>query len=552
MGKFLAKMLQQVREFYNNLTPLKRVSVITASFIIFSTLAVVGIMVTGRSYTPLFTNIPVEQVPLIVGKLQEKQIPYQLSDGGKTITVPPEFLHSTQMMLMSETGFAKIGQVGFELFDKESFGTTNYVQRINYQRALQGELVRTINSIEAVKNAKVILAVPPKKTFLEEGDSPSASVVVDVKDGKNLTVDQVRGIIHLVASAVEGLDPTRVTVVDARGKVLSKNIVGGIAAASSEMMEFKSERERLYENSIEDILARVVGNGKVIARVSADVNFRQVSSVEEIIDPDKQALKSVQTEEEKLRGNRSNSAGVPGSRSNLPGAEDPNSVGFKQDVDKELKTANYENTKTVRNIKEPVGSVERLSVAVLVDGINQVTVDKDGKVTEKWVARAPEDLAKYESIVKNAIGYDEKRGDTVKIENIKFQKEDFTESDRLLNSLERRKLISYLVKWFVIALSFGLFFFIVVRPFMRWITDSFQESVEDMLPKTIEELEDLHAVDQSLPGMSGALPMLEETIDPDKAESELLKERILNLINNDNRKAAFALNQWVEERRVAG
>lgn len=550
MGTFFNKLVQQAKEFYSNLSPMKRVSVITASFIISSALIVVGVIMSGRSYVPLFTNIPVEQLPVVIGKLNEKQIPYQTSDNGKTITVPPEFLHSTQMMLMSETGFAKIGQVGFELFDKDSFGTTNYVQKINYQRALQGELVRTINSLEAVKTSKVILALPPKKTFLEEGEAPSASVVVDVKDGKVLSLDQVRGIIHLVASAVEGLEPDKVTVVDSRGKVLSKNIVGGVAAASNEMTEFKLNRQHEIETRIEDILSKVVGQGKVIAKVNADVNFRQVSAVEEVVDPDRTAIKSIQTEEEKLRGNRTNTAGVPGARSNLPGAEDPGAVGFKQDVDKELKTTNNEISKTVRNVKEPVGTIEKLSVAVLVDGNTAVSTGKDGKTIEKWSPRTAEEMAKYEGIVRSAIGFDEKRGDSVKIENIKFQREDFTESDRLLNALERKKLVSYLIKWGVIALSFGLFFFVVVRPFMRWITESFSESVEDMLPKTIEELEDLQKVDNTLPGMGGALPMLEETIDPDKAESELLKERIINLIQADNKKAAYALNQWIDERRT--
>jgi flagellar M-ring protein FliF len=550
LGKLLEKLISQVKDFYGNLTPTKRISVITASFIIFGTFLVAGMMVSGKSYTPLFTNIPIEQIPVIVGKLNEKQIPYQLADGGKTITVPPEMLHSTQMLMMTETGFAKIGSMGFEIFDKDSFGTTSYVQKINYQRALQGELVRTINSLDSVKNSKVILAMPAKKTFLEEGESPTASVVLDVKDGKSLTADQVRGVIHLVASAVEGLDPEKVTVVDARGKVLSKNVVGGLAAASNDMMEFKMNREHEFESRIEDILEKVVGNGKIIARVNADVNFRQISSVEEIIDPEKQAIKSIATEEEKLRGARNNGTGVPGARSNLPGAEDATTNGFKQDVDKELKTTNYDNTRTVRNIKEPVGQIDKLSVAVLVDGVSTTTTGKDGKVTENWVPRSAEELAKYESIVKNAIGFDEKRGDMVKIENIKFQKEDFSESERLVQSLERRKLISYLVKWIVIALSFGLFFFVVVRPFMRWITESFQDSVDDMLPKTIEELEDLHAVDNTLPGMGSALPTLEETIDPDKAESELLKERIINLITADNKKAAYALSQWVDERRA--
>lgn len=550
MKNLLSRMITQVKDFYNNLTPMKRVSVITASFIIASTFVVVGLMVSGRSYTVLFSNLPIEQVPVVIGKLQEKQIPYQLSDGGKTISVPPEFLRSTTMLLMSETGFQKMGQLGFELFDKDSFGTTSYVQRINYQRALQGELVRTIDSLEVVKNTKVILALPPKKTFLEEGESPSASVVVDVRDGKNLTADQVRGIIHLVASAVEGMEPEKVTVVDARGKVLSKNVVGPVASATNDMMEYKINREQAFETRIEDILTKAVGAGKVIARVNAEVNFRQISSTEEIVDPDKQAIHSIQNEDEKLRGNRSTATGAPGARANLPGADEAGGNGFKQDVDKELKTINYDNTKTVRNIKEPTGGIDRLSVAVLVDGVTTTTTE-GGKAVEKWTPRSVEELAQYESIVKNSIGFDEKRGDTFKIENIKFQKEDFSESDRMLNSLEKRKLISYLIKWGILAGIFGAFFLLVVRPFMRWITESFQDSVDQMLPKTIEELEDLQTVDNSLPGMGGALPMLEESLDPDKAESELLKERIMALVQGDSKKAAYALNQWIDERRVA-
>jgi flagellar M-ring protein FliF len=274
-----------------------------------------------------------------------------------------------------------------------------------------------------------------------------------------------------------------------------------------------------------------------------------VSSVEEIYDADKQAPHSIQSEEEHMRGNRNTASGVPGARSNLPGAEDVTGNGFKQDVDKEMKTTNMDTSKTVRNIKEPVGTVDRLSVAVLIDGVT-TTVTEGGKTTEKWAPRSAEELAQYESIVKNAIGFDEKRGDTVKIETSQFQHEDFAESDKLLSSLEKRKLISYIVKWAILAVIFGTFFLMVVRPFMQWITESFQDSVDQMLPKTIEELEDLQTVDNSLPGMGGALPMLEESLDPDKAESELLKERIMALVQTDGKKAAYALNQWIDERRM--
>ena len=159
--------------------------------------------------------------------------------------------------------------------------------------------------------------------------------------------------------------------------------------------------------------------------------------------------------------------------------------------------------------------------------------------------RTPKELAKYETLVKNAIGFKSDRGDSVKIENIQFIAEDFTEAEKILTTLERKKLMHALFKWALLGFSLALFFFVVVRPFMQWITDSFQDSVEDMLPRTIEELEELHSVDSTLPGMSSALPVLEEAIDPDKAESELLKDRIMAIMESDDEKASNAFGMWL-------
>jgi flagellar M-ring protein FliF len=263
------------------------------------------------------------------------------------------------------------------------------------------------------------------------------------------------------------------------------------------------------------------------------------------MDPDKASVRSVTSEEETLNGNRTNPVGVPGARSNLPGAADAGTVGFSQDVKKEIKTTNFENPKTIRNIKESPGGITRLSIAVLVDGVTTIKKNEDGTVEESWAARSPEELAKYESLVKNAIGFKADRGDSVTIENIKFEKEDFSEADRMLTSLERRNMIKMLVQWSLIGLGLILFFFVVIRPFMRWITDSFQESIDDMLPKTIEELEQIQSSEGTLPGMTSALPMLEETLDPDKAESELLREKIMNLVEQNNKKASHALiRKW--------
>ena len=544
MQALFRSLIVQFREFYKNLTPMKRMSMVAASAIVLISGAFMLAMVSGTDYVPLLKDVPADQTAPIVDKLQQKNIPFKVQDGGKTIVVPKELLHSTQMALMSEMGSGKIGSIGLELFDKQDFGATSYAQRINYQRALQGELIRAINTLDAVKRSKVMLALPAKKTFLEEGAPPTASVVVELHGGKTLTEEQVRGITFLVANAVEGLDADKVTVVDSRGKMLSKPN-DPLSGGNAQIAELQSRKEREVEEKVENILSRVVGQGKVIARVNAQLAHRHIATTEESVDPDKTALLSIQTEEESLDGSRTNPTGVPGARANLPGAADAGQVGFNQNVKKELKQKNLNVPKTVRNIKEAAGGLERLTIAVVVDGTLQMKKNEKGEEEEVYTPRTADELAKFESIVKNAIGFSDARGDSVKIENIRFTKEDFSESEKLMTTLERKKLMNALLKWALLALALTMFFFIVIRPFMRWVTDSFQDSVEDMLPRTIEELEELQSVDNSLPGMSSALPVLEESLDPDKAESELLRERIMSLMDKDEEKAAGAFSLWL-------
>jgi flagellar M-ring protein FliF len=548
LNTFLVSLINQFREFFRSLGPTKRASIIAASLVFVLAGAAMTMMVSGRDYTTLLTNIPTDQVAVVVQKLNEKNVPFQLRDEGKTVAVPADLLHSTQMTLMAEVGSSKLGMIGLEVFDKQDFAMNSYAQRVNYQRALQGELIRSINTLTSVRQSKVLLALPAKKTFLEEGGQATASVVVELHPGKSLGADQVRGIQFLVSSAVEGLAPERVTVVDDRGKMLTRS--GDQATSgSSEILDLKRKIEGDLEERIEQLLSKVVGQAKVVARVDATLGNKIISAVEETVDAEQTAIRSQQTEEESSEGSRANPTGVPGSRNNIPGAgEGDGTVSFKQGVRKEVKQTQFDVPKTVKNIREMAGNLERISVAVLVDGVAQSVTKEDGTVETKWVARSPEEVAKYEALVRSAIGFNQQRGDSVKIENIEFIGEDFAEADRLLTSLERRKLLHSLLKWALLGFSLALFFFIVVRPFMQWITDSFQDSVEEMLPRTIEELEELQAVDSTLPGMSSALPIIEESIDPDKAETELLKDRILSIMERDDEKAASAFGMWLVRR----
>lgn len=549
MEKIFGGIVGQFKEFYKSLGPTKRMALVVSVFIGFITLGTVIFMASGKDYAVLLTNIPSDQLTTVIEKLNAKNVPYQIKDDSKTILVPKEFLHATQMQLMSEMGSSRVGNIGLELFDKQDFGINSFAQKVNYQRALQGELMRAINTLTSVKQSKVILALPAKKTIMEESAPPSASVVVELHPGKELSADQVRGIRYLVSNSVEGMDVDHVSVIDEHGKVLSRQ--GDTASGvSSDMMDLKRKVEKDLEGRIESILSKVVGAGKIVARVDAAINQKMVTSVEEIVDPEKTAIRSQTSQEESLDGSRTSPTGVPGSRSNLPGAEDNSGgqAGFKQDVKKELKTVNFEVPKTVRNIKEAAGGVEKISVAVLIDGITTTTTNKDGATESKWAPRTAEEIAKYESLVKNAIGFVANRGDKVTIESIQFQPEDFSESERILTTLEKKKLVQSLLKWGLLGFSLMLFFFMVVRPFMQWITDSFSDSVEEMLPRTIEELEELNSVDNSLPGMSVMLPIMQESVDPEKAESELLKDRIMNLMQKDEEKATSAIGMWVSRK----
>ena len=209
MNRLFGSLFVQFREFYKTLTPVKKMALLAASLIVLVTCGVMVVMLTGKSYAPLFTNIAPDQLPMLVGNLRQKNIDFKLSNDSRTIYIPQELLHSTQMAFMAEAGSDQMGSIGLELFENQSFGTTSYAQRVNYQRALQGELVRAINTLAAVKQSKVLLALPPKKTFMEEGAIPTASVVLDLHPGKRLTPDQVQGITYLVCPSRCGCRSSR-------------------------------------------------------------------------------------------------------------------------------------------------------------------------------------------------------------------------------------------------------------------------------------------------------------------------------------------------------
>ena len=261
---------------------------VLAGFIIFFAFSIAIFLGSGTGYSPMFSNVTEDQLTLVIGRLREKKVPFKLTNNGKTIEVPTEILHATQMSIMADLGNAEINVTGLESFKTQEFGETSLAQRINYQRALQGEIMRSINTISAVNKSKVILALPSNK--VSESGHSSASITLQLHPGKSIEPEQVWGIIHLVASSVEGLSPENVTVVDTTGKVLSMHFNSRVAA-SAEFLEIKKKWESEFEERLESLVSRVVGVGKAVVRVNVTLNAKNTDTLKEIVDPDSVVLR---------------------------------------------------------------------------------------------------------------------------------------------------------------------------------------------------------------------------------------------------------------------
>lgn len=367
-----------------------------------------------EEYHVLFSNLSESDAGQIVQKLKDMKVPYRAEAGG--ILVPADRVYEARLQLASQ-GLPQGGGVGYELFDKTSFGTTEFVQKLNYKRALQGELARTVMAIGAVEQCRVHLALPEKSLFAREGEHerPTASVLVKLRQGKTLSSSQVDGIVHLVASSVEGLNSQEITVVDAKGNVLSKPS-GDVAGLSASQFDYQSNYSKDLEARIISILEPVVGKGKVRAKVSAVLDFSRSETTEEKFDPEGQVVRSEQKQNEK--STTVGAGGVPGVASNLPGKTTVVATPSQGQSEKQNQTVNYEMTKiTSRTVNAP-GLVKKLTAAVLVDG---TYTPQQGSKEMKYSPRSEEDVRRYEELVRETMGFTESRGDQIKVVNMPFE-----------------------------------------------------------------------------------------------------------------------------------
>ena len=476
------------------LSPGKRMLIAGVAFLSVMAFAVLIVVANRTDFRPLFTNLTAEDAGEIVKKLKDAKTPYQITADGKGILVPADKVYELRLTLASE-GLPQGGGVGFEIFDRKNFGMTEFVQKLNYQRALQGELSRTISQINGVEQARIHLVIPEKTLFKENEKPATASVVLKMKSNRSLRDSEVQGMVHLIAASIEGMDPEQVTILDSRGKILSKG--NGTSDPTSKMTSAMQETQRGYEKNVEEriqsLLDRIVGSGKSVARVSAAFDFKQVERVEEKFDPESIAVRSEQRTEEKGASTTSVSgaSGVPGVQTNLgrtaPAAGSSSGGGTKND-----ETLNYEVSRSTAKIIEPVGALSKISVAVLVDGkYESPAAAKEGQaVKPKYSPRSPDELQKIESLVKSAVGFNAERGDQLTVQNIPFQ--DTSDAGTVdAPKWWTNPFFMSLFKNLLIGMGFLAIIFFIIRPLLG--------SLRVMRPPRFESLEmDQHDVGDKL------------------------------------------------------
>ncbi len=381
------------------------------------------LLTNQTDYAVLFTNLSQEDGATIISKLKSKKVPYRIEAGGTTIMVPKAEVYELRLQMASE-GIPRGGGVGFELFDRQNLGATDFVQRLNYQRALQGELARTIVGMPEISEARVHIVTPKESLFVEEQKKASASVAVKLRPGRMLSPVQIEGIANLVASAVPGLSPRQVTILDLNGKILSRpQDALGSTGLSSLQTNFQRQVEGNLEQKVQSLLDQVLGPRKSSVKIFADLDFRKIDIHEETYTPNRELVRSEQKTLE--RSNRGEAGGNPESRVDLnrgtiaapaPGkgpppltpptqAQIPPSGSF---TERQSEVKNYEINREVRQVVDQPGKIKRLSLAVVVDGIYK---GKDNAFT----VRPAEEMRQLANLAKKAVGFDAERGDQLEI-----------------------------------------------------------------------------------------------------------------------------------------
>jgi flagellar M-ring protein FliF len=485
------------------------------------------IIVQARTadYQLLYGNLAESDASAMVEWLKGQNIPYQLGSNGRNILIPANQVHETRLSLAS-AGLPQGGGVGFEIFDKQSFALTDFVQKVNFSRALQGELARTITSLGPVESARVHLALPERRLFKEQQQPATASIIIKLAPGKRLGEAQIEGIVHLVSSSVEGLNPDQVTIIDQNGNVLSQNNRSGLAGnISPDMLEYQAQVEQRMEDRAQALLDKSLGPKNAMVRVTATLDFARTEKTEEAFDPDEPVIRSEQVTDE--RSGSAVTGGVPGVQSNMEGNSTNQTTGTPP-TSKSQRTTNYEISKVVSKTTNPVGTVSKLSISVLIADRVKPAQEKEPAQTEP---RSEAELLAVENMVASALGLDKARGDKIEVTSMPFL-QTADSSDEL--GIASGTVYQYLpfIRYGLLILGAALLYFLMIRPLMKTLNKDITQHY-----KTVEQMEAEQAQGS---GVSADAAMDNRPKDP--------LQKIKNDVESDPVFSAHVLKNWIQDR----
>jgi flagellar M-ring protein FliF len=531
--------VQGLIEFVKTLGPTRLVAMAAVTAALIGFFALLIMRATAPMMVPLFTELTIEDSSAIIKDLERQAILYEIRSEGATILVPQDRVARLRMTF-AEGGLPKGGGVGYEIFDKsDTLGSTSFVQNINRLRALEGELARTIRSLDRVQVARVHLVMPDRPLFARDQAEPSASIVLKVRG--QLEAQQVRAIQHLVASAVTGLKPTRVSIVDDSGRLLANGAAedAGVGAAAEER---KIGFERRLRDQVEAIVSSVVGPGRARVQLSADFDFNRVTETSEKFDPEGRVLRSTQSKEES--SGAADPSGQVSVANELPGGQ-ANASSSRENSKKTDEITNYEVSRTTRTEVVEGGRLSRISVAVLVDGTYAKA--ENGDVT--YQERPKEELDRIAALVRSAIGFDQRRGDLVEVVNLRFADAPalaVNDGGGLLALLQFTKDdIMRAVEFLVMGILGVVVVLVVVRPLVRRIIEPDPSAAANLVQaianRTPTGAEPAPAVTQSETGK-----MLEVAKISGKLQAETVKQ-VGELADNNASETAAIIREWLSE-----
>lgn len=520
-----SKFTKSISDIWAKQSSAGKIALISGIFIAFAGIFGIFFLADNKSYEYLFVDLSDEDTNAIADYLRKNNVKDFIIDQ-RGIKV--KSTDTVQMRVkLSQEGLPHQGVIGWEKFDDENFTRTEFEQEIQKQRAIQGELSRTISAIEGVTSTRVHIVMPKTSVFMREKQKPTASIYLKTRRGVELEQKQIKGIQHLVSRAVEGLEINNIAIIGSDGKMLSDIEPTDMTSKQSRESErFKSSLEKNLEERVRTIVGRIVGPDRVEAKVDAEVDFTSETQTISDIDPDDIAVVSKNTSGFSMEGQGLNPTGIPGSKSNVPGEQEDLAVNqSKSGSKKDTELVNYEFSKKVSQKTIAVGKILRLTVSAIVDG--KQIYPLDGSVPE-FEARTQEEMKKIEELIKNAVGFKEGR-DALTVHNMMFQLDPFQMMEITKKKKEDREYLSTLAISAVIALAIMLFFALIVRPYFRWLSYDPERKEEQSM---VEE----YKPDLELGSMQSV--QIQEDVPFDKLSP---KEQVMFLARNEPQRTTEAI-----------